>query len=459
MSRLTYVLLALMLSASLCGAQQNPPKPPPAAPEVDRTNPEAVVKAYVAACERRDIETGVALLNLDPKRQAGLKAVAEELMREPPGTNLPDLITEFSFLPGGVRAVPYSAQIEAGQDQATVTLTEDKPRQRTFVVTKTPEGKWAVDLRASILKTTGQKSSFLFDQIMQEVQQRAGGQPQADRWVSRERLQTLTNNLREYIAEHGNKVPAAATWMDDLERYCLDGSFLHRPGLAKDQYGYALNAKLAGTTFPENHDEQARLILVYETNDPVRNAAGDPAEELPTTGTPENPPYAVLGTGEVISLPPGTTLEQYLEDEKEQARCRSNLRTLGKAFRAYARDHDGMLPPAASWCDDISPYITPEQLKPELFRCSCLPMFDYGYAMNSELAGTDIRIQQDQSKQTLLIHAKAGVRNEALRLPAKVEGAPHTSPYGEGAGTRVEPVLLLDGNVIDVREGRSYPSG
>ncbi|MCE5217609.1 hypothetical protein LLH03_11350 [bacterium] len=459
MSRFTYVLLALTLSVSLCGAQQNPPKPPPAAPEVDRTNPEAVVKAYVAACERRDIDTGVALLNLDPKLQTSFHQIAEELMREPPGTNLPDLITEFSFLPGGVRAVPSSTQVQTGKDQATVTLTEDKPRQRTFVVTKTPDGKWAVDLRASILKTTGQKSSFLFDQIMQEVQQRGGGQPQADRWVSQERLGALTNNLREYIAEHGNKVPAAATWMDDLERYCLDGSFLHRPGLAKDQYGYALNVKLAGTTLPKTGEEQSRLILVYETNDPVRNAAGDPAEELPTTGTPEAPPYVALGTGEVIALPPGTTLEQYLEDDKQQQQCRSNLRTLGKAFRAYARDHDGMLPPAASWCDDISPYVPPEQLKPELFRCPCLPMFDYGYAMNSELAGTDIRIQQDQSKQTLLLHAKAGVRNEALRLPPKVEGAPHTSAYVEAGGTRVEPVLLLDGMTTDVREGRPYPSG
>ena len=62
------------------------------------------------------------------------------------------------------------------------------------------------------------------------------------------------------------------------------------------------------------------------------------------------------------------------------------LRRLEQALEEYAEDHDGCLPPAEKWVDEIELYV----LDRAAFRSPGAPDLAYGFAMNTEAGGRKV---------------------------------------------------------------------
>ncbi len=89
------------------------------------------------------------------------------------------------------------------------------------------------------------------------------------------------------------------------------------------------------------------------------------------------------------------------------------LRRLGQAFQEYAKDHDSMLPPAATWVDALQPYV----LDPEVFQCPGDPEQEYGYAMN--LMADEIEMPRDwnDKRKIILVFEWRGAERNATAMP------------------------------------------
>lgn len=95
-----------------------------------------------------------------------------------------------------------------------------------------------------------------------------------------------------------------------------------------------------------------------------------------------------------LSPPLSETLagEQARETTRRTSRstCQLKLKQLMLAIRMYAQDHNGILPPAATWCDAIWPYVKNRKV----FVCPSAPDLACGYAYHdvySEKKLADIR--------------------------------------------------------------------
>ena len=94
----------------------------------------------------------------------------------------------------------------------------------------------------------------------------------------------------------------------------------------------------------------------------------------------------------------------------EPWRCQEHLRALSQGLTDYANEHDGKLPEAATWCDDILPYV----LDRENFSCPAAAGFECAYAYNSDVAGQELpKDWQARREVVLLFESDLGVWNAA----------------------------------------------
>jgi len=87
---------------------------------------------------------------------------------------------------------------------------------------------------------------------------------------------------------------------------------------------------------------------------------------------------------------------------REKARtssCMSNLKQLAIATEMFAQDHDGRLPGAVTWRDDVLPYVNNEQL----FKCPSDEVDNVTYAINPLVAGRDLD-EIDDHQETVLLY-------------------------------------------------------
>ena len=94
--------------------------------------------------------------------------------------------------------------------------------------------------------------------------------------------------------------------------------------------------------------------------------------------------------------------------------CSGHLNQLAVAFKSYARDHDGKLPNAATWVDDLSRYTGSDSNKHGVFRCPS----DRGagrssYAMNRNLSGMRVQDISDPAQTVLLYETNRSGVNPA----------------------------------------------
>jgi prepilin-type processing-associated H-X9-DG protein len=83
-------------------------------------------------------------------------------------------------------------------------------------------------------------------------------------------------------------------------------------------------------------------------------------------------------------------------EKARQTSCLSNMKQLSLATFAFAQDHEGRLPGAVTWQDDIMPHVENK----ETFSC---PVFkEGGYALNPLVAGKRLDDIPDQENTVLL---------------------------------------------------------
>jgi prepilin-type processing-associated H-X9-DG protein len=66
--------------------------------------------------------------------------------------------------------------------------------------------------------------------------------------------------------------------------------------------------------------------------------------------------------------------------------CLSNLMEQHLGLQIYASDQNDLLPPGPRWMDDLEPYVKNERI----FHCSVVSPPTFGYALNENLAGTNL---------------------------------------------------------------------
>ena len=454
MRRSSLIVLALSFTLSLCHAQEEPD----GNEAVDTKDPVSVVRAYLKACEAGDVEGALALTG-DEEVKESVRALIQDMVEGTPGGRqwLRIIADEASLTPCSVPVGPAFDKPTITGDAATLAVLLGRPLKASFALSRGPDGTWQIDIEETILTTTGREESFMLDRGRGEagMGDQAQVSPDNARTRSAQALQSIAGLLLAYANEHDDRLPPAETWRDDIEDFCLDKSSL--PSEDQDgDYGYALNAKMAGQTLP---DRLARrdLVLLFECGDTSRNAVGDPAEDLLYIEDAEPPAWVALASGGVPGVPRGMSLEEALRVWGDAWTCRGRVRALSRALLAYARDHDGVLPLADSWCDDIVPYLRPEDRGPEAFKCPAVPDLECGYAINAELAGMDVTVLEHHMTHVLLLPAEVGVRNEAVAVPLTVAHGRHPTQYGRD-GERYVIIGMLNGWYQQVSEGQAYES-
>lgn len=111
----------------------------------------------------------------------------------------------------------------------------------------------------------------------------------------------------------------------------------------------------------------------------------------PSPSSPSSPPATPP------SPPPDTTPQ-----------CRGNVRALVNALMVYALDHEGRLPKAETWLDDIQKYLSGSPL-----TCPSATGHTTSYAFNKRLSEVRLVDILNQSQVVLIYETAGGPRNDA----------------------------------------------
>lgn len=121
--------------------------------------------------------------------------------------------------------------------------------------------------------------------------------------------------------------------------------------------------------------------------------------------------------------------------------CGKNLKYVSLALRLYADQHDGKCPPAASWCDDVTPFLN----KPDVLRCPRRSGDRSGFALNARIAG---RTMSAIPPDTILLFESAqgwNAAGDASLLPASApHGGKFTFGFADGSIREVPKEELQD---------------
>jgi prepilin-type processing-associated H-X9-DG protein len=105
-----------------------------------------------------------------------------------------------------------------------------------------------------------------------------------------------------------------------------------------------------------------------------------------------------------------------------QASCLSNTKSISLRLLIYAQDHDGRLPEADRWTDEIMPYagnknifLCPKHSRPGSPQVTC------SYAFNRALSGKNIADIKDPAHMILIFESDLGWNGsgDIGRLPAQ----------------------------------------
>jgi len=86
-------------------------------------------------------------------------------------------------------------------------------------------------------------------------------------------------------------------------------------------------------------------------------------------------------------------------EKARQTSCLSNMKQLALGIEMFAKDHEGRLPGAVTWAEDIRPYVQNKQI----FECPERPRGEKGgYAINALVAGKKLDDIPDKATTVLL---------------------------------------------------------
>lgn len=501
-----HMVMALLMAVVLPAAAQD-------APEVDLTDPAAVAQAYMTACREGDAETALSLLDPQDAALPALKGMAEQLARQP--NEMPQFATmmrEYLFLPMGMDWGVEIGEGAAEGDETRVGFEASMAVQGQLVLGRQEDGTWRVKLIDSMRASAPDGRSFMAEQLA--TQGGPGGGGAGGQHQSRQNMQALAQGLHKYANDHAQQLPPAETWMDELEDYLLDHTVFECPSPEDKPFGYAMNEALSGAALPTDWNERRDIILLAEWPDAERNAhAPLPPETEPASPWEDDTVLLATADGQVVSLQSGQTLASIREAERASETCQQHINQLARAAREYALDHDGLLPAADTWEEDLAPYIQPEQVHrsgrrtdwasrdnlrelykafneyaddhdrtwpdatqwvdeimpyvadADLLKCPALPDNDYGYAMNVEVSGQPVRQDWRVRQQTLLLFEWASGEKNAHAAPLELIEAERPQPSGvlvlttEGGQETIVPAGITFDELLEADEAYSTCSG
>jgi hypothetical protein len=392
-------LLVSLLAVGVAHAQEPPP--------VDMTDPQAVAEAYVKACLDGDLETALALMAPDDPLRQFARAFIGEFRRdmEAEGYTLNQFMTEFLFMPMKLGFDYQLLDTQRQDGQAQVTLRRTFGLDQRLQLAKVEDGTWRVKVLDSVKATTGVERSFLAREI--------GGGAGPDVYRSRSNLAKLQQTMQEYAQEHDQRLPPADRWVDEIEPYLLDRSALKCPAAPDLEYGYAMNAEASEADITDR-GALRDMPLLFEWPSGERNAIALP-EELAVAESlrPDGSIACASGDGSTYVLPKGMTFADVRAAEQLSSECSGHLMRLAQAARKYARDHDGLLPSAENWQDELALYLLEAGGGEEIFMCPAAPDLDIAYAINRELAGKRATELTDHDRLILFFESDLNVPNAA----------------------------------------------
>lgn len=428
-------------------AQAPPAERGPATSAADMTDPAAVVRAYTDACRRGDVEAALALTNVG---QEIVRPLTDEIGE---AAALVDdygmaVLKEYLLLPVSPETARTVGESTLEGDTARVTATVQPP-ELTFVLAKQEDGTWRIDLEASILATTQQPASVVFTDARRSL-----GPLRVD-WAVRQTLYEAGKHVIRYARETG-RYPKAQSWMDDVEAHCMVLGAFDLSSVLGKEYGLAMNVSISGLPYDDNWPLRRRIAGLFISGDTSRNASGDPDLVLNATDEGIEGGAIWLASEEVVTVPWGMSVAEAVRSVDDGEVSRQRIEAILKALLSYARDNEGKLPPADSWCDLALLYAPTGQNADELFWCPATPQLDYAWAINEDLAGKDIRQVPNHDRQVLVLPVENGARNEVRAVPERVEEGRYLVPWGEGPRLAVR-VGMLNGETRSLYQGDRYP--
>lgn len=361
---------------------------------LDRTDPAAVARAYTDAVARADGPAALALTRPDEAITFMLRQMIESDEIKRTGGFFA-FLAEWLALPAGGESEYSVGDAEPGEAIYRVQVQRRLTLAQTLVLVKSEDGTWAVDLRETLRATSAGRPSLLLEQIAQMERMRAQGQDvpvEPQPWECHQRVRELAQALNDYADEHDGKYPVASVWMDAIEPYLEGEKPFACPGHPDEEYSYAFNEALGEQARPKDWQEGERLPLVVCVGGNVPNAAFDPEQLRDQAGRHGKLNVYGTCTTNVHSIPEKLSVAELLAEDAARQACEQRLRSLVAAAKEYAKDHNGLLPGAATWCDDLRPYLANKAPRDggDPFVCPSLPDARCTYAICAELAGADL---------------------------------------------------------------------
>jgi hypothetical protein len=390
-----------------------------APPAVDRHDPAGVARAYIAALKAADVKAAAAFMTKDPGVRALSAVMGAELNQQFEGGLFSiQGLSESALLPVGLAPDADLGAAAAGDKGAKVfELHRTVDLHPKLVLVPQPDGTWLVDVRASLAATAGKQPDAyakLIEQMgnMPEEQADAAAGMQQMPWQCIQKMNQLAEALVAYAEEHDNRLPLAAVWQDAITPY-VDGE---KPFTCPDHKGeecsYSFNAALSEKPLPTDWNQRNDTVLLACTGADVPNAVFTIGDLKKLTGRHGNYNAIAHASGQGEGLPVGMSYDELLAARKSTETCAERLRALVTAAKAFAKAHDGLLPAAATWCDDLEPLIKQHQGNP--FACPDSPKADCCYAINRAVAGKRLKDLVNLRKIVLFVEVGPTTRNAAV---------------------------------------------
>ncbi len=428
---------------------------PVRAADVDRTDPAAVTKAFLERVSAGDHQALFELMTEDK----GLRSMLGMLIGS--AASQLDVWGTTATLVGAVGVLPAfeAGEPQPGDGEIVVPLTQQFTRRANLVLRKDEQGRYAVDLRATISRSIAdEQNRTVFEQQLKQFENSqmaaaATAQPENYKvYQAQGNMYQVAQALNDFAAERGT-YPEAAIWMDELLPYLDNDEKSFADTVHPDeQYSFAFNVELGGKAAETDWQAKDKLPLIASVAGNLPNAVfvpADLAKEKPRYGSINivmmaSHSQVYLGEGET---PVGLAAEQVKSEDAMR-----QLRALHKAAKAYADQHNGRLPDAAQWTDQIQPLIDTKGLPngtalaspfTEDTRCT--------YAINPDIAGKDIKTLLGHRKLMLFIEVEPGPPNRAAK--ASDPGPAWHRQRWQPSAAKSRCAVYLNGEARMVNEG------
>lgn len=425
------------------------------AAEVDRTDARAVGEEYLRrmAAGERDAAYELAVEDKAMRNLATMAVGSADAQLEA-------WMTAASLL-GAVKDTPPFTVGETleGDGEMVLPLTATYTREAALVLKKMDNGQYAVDVRATVLKSIkDEQARAVFEQQIKQFERpemAAMTQEQPDNYKvyqAQGNMWEVARALSAFAAERGG-YPEAAIWMDELLPYLDNDEKRFADTVHLDeQYSFAFNAELGGKPRETDWQKGQQIPLLASVSGNLPNATfvpADLAKQAPRYGTIN---VVMMVNENQMYLGEGETPADVAEAETQSDAAQKQLRALHKAAKAYADQHGGVLPDADQWTDQIQPLIDVKDLPNgsalaspfvEDTRCA--------YAINQEIAGKSMKSLINHRKLMLFIEVEPGPPNRAVK-PGDPGPAWHRQRWQPGSN-KVRYAVYLNGDTRGSDEG------